>query len=178
MICDQLKVCVEKQLAGESLKKCKNKTSKCVDSADQRSKVACGEKSKKYVLDNTQKRTVLSYKMDGGIIVMDKTVPPETQKCDYLYVIEEEKPEVILIELKGTDVAHSLKQMDGTLEQFRDFFEGMSHVYGRVVVTSFAPKLLADPSYANLKKKLKRYNGNLKIRERQLLEKDTELKNG
>ena len=53
----------------------------------------------------------------------------------------------------------------------------LSHVYGRVVVTSFAPKLLADPSYA-IKKKLKRYNGNLKIRERQLLEKDTELKNG
>ena len=31
----------------------------------------------------------------------------------------------------------------------------LSHVYGRVVVTSFAPKLLADPSYAKLKKKLK-----------------------
>lgn len=178
MICNQLNVCVEKRLMGENVEGCKNKTSTCVDSVDQRSKVACEENRKKYILDNTQKRTVISYKMDGGIIVMDKTVLPETVKCDYLYVINGEKKEAILIELKGTDIAHSLEQINGTLDQFRAFFENMSHVYGRAVVASSTPNLLTNPHYVKLKKKLIRYKGNLKIKERQFVEKDTELKNG
>ena len=120
---------------------------------------------------------MISYKMDGGIIVMDKTVPPETLKCDYLYAINGEQPEAILIELKGTDVAHSLDQMSETLDRFRPFFATMAHVYGRAVVTSSVPNILANPRYAKLKNKLKVYNGNLKIKERQFLEKDTELGN-
>lgn len=176
MICDRLKECVEKQSAGEYLKKCGNIESECIKSNDCRSKVVCTEKSKKYSLDNTQKNMVISYEVDGGMIRLDKTVPPETVKCDYLYVICREETEAILIELKGTDIVHSLKQIEGTLSHFKSFFDLMSHVYGRAVVVSSTPNLLANPHYVKLKNKLKNYGGNLKIRERLFAEKDTELR--
>lgn len=74
------------------------------------------------------------------------------------------------------DIAHSLKQINGALEQFKDFFKTTAHVYGRVVVTSSTPNLKASPSYVNLRKRLeKEFHGNLKIAEKQLTEKDVDL---
>lgn len=153
----------------------------CIQSSDTRAKVACREKGKKYTLDNTLKKFVVSYKMDGGVITVDRTVPDKTGKCDYLYILYDEKQrrDAILTELKGTDVSKALKQIKGTLELFPDVFKACAHVYGRAVVTSSRPNLMARPKYVNLAKRLeKNYHGNLKIREREFVEKDTELEKG
>ena len=84
--------------------------------------------------------------------------------------------EAILTELKGVDVTHSSKQIDGTLSQFKALFSTFNHVYGRVVVTSSTPNIKASPNYVNLVKKLRNnYRGNLKITEKQLVEKDIDL---
>lgn len=176
MICDKLDECIEKQFTKAKISGCRNNISECLESADDRSNVKCEERNKKYILGNTQKNHVISYKMDGGIILQDKDVPAETKKCDFMYVIDGAERKAILIELKGVDVAHSLKQLDGTLSQFKKVFSSINHVYGRVVVTASVPNLKTSPTYVNLYKRLRdTYKGNLKISEKQMFEKDTEL---
>lgn len=176
MICNQLASCAERQFDGKEIEKCPNHKVKCIESSDERSKIKCEERNKKYVLDNTLKNHVISYKMDGGIISVDKTVPERTCKCDYMFVSAGKEKNAILVELKGTDMIHSLKQIDGTLTLFRTYFSTLSHVYGRAVVTSSIPNIKANPAYVNLAKKFRQtYHGNLKIVERQYQEKDIEL---
>lgn len=64
---------------------------------------------------------IISYKMDGGIIAVDKYVPEGTNKCDYLYVINNSESIAILTELKGVNVSKALKQISDTLFLFKDF---------------------------------------------------------
>lgn len=167
---------MEKQFVNESIKNCSNKQAICIETSDKRTKVKCEERKKKYILENTMKNYVILYKMDSGIILDDKSVPQETCKCDYLFAINSMERIAVLVELKGVDVPHSLKQIDGTLSQFKDFFSSFEHVYGRVIVASSTPNIKASPAYVNLVKRFRNtYGGNLSIAERQLEEKDIEL---
>lgn len=125
---------------------------------------------------NTKKNHVISYRMDGGVVVQDRSVPEETNKCDYLYVIQDTERIAVLTELKGINVEKSLVQIHGTLLLYKEYFKAFSHVYGRAVVTSSTPDLKASSEYVNLSKLIRQtYKGNIKIVERQLVEKDTEL---
>ena len=128
------------------------------------------------MLQNTAGNHVVNCKMDGGIIVTDRTVPEKTKKCDYMFVVKEQGKAAILIELKGQDFSQAIKQIENTLVIYKNFFKTCSKVYGRIVGTSSAPKLRATPRYVNLATMLGRdYGGNLKTGERQKIEKDTEL---
>lgn len=176
MICEKLEKCLEEQIHKELVSECVNKENECIEVSDCRSNVKCEERGKKYVLENTQKNHVVLYKIDGGVVVQDKTVPQGICKCDYLFTINGKKKEAIITELKGVDVAHSLKQIDGTLTLFKDFFSKFSHVYGRIIVSSSAPDIKANPNYVNLYKKLQnKYKGNLKVEKIKFSEKDVEL---
>lgn len=177
MICNELQACVNEQFAGKRLSRCVNNNfDVCVVSSDRRSKVKCEERKKKYVLENTKKNHIIVYKMDGGIIVLDKTVPDGVCKSDYMFLLNGTERSAILIELKGVNVTHALKQIHGTLNLYRDFLRGFSHVYGRIVVTSAMPDLKASPDYVNLARLLrKNFGGNIKIVEKECLEKDIEL---
>ncbi len=93
MICRKLEKCINAELQSNSLKNCDNKNRmKCIESSDRRSAVKREENKKKYVLENTKKNHVILYKMDGGIIAEDKSVPLNTSKCDYLFVIDDAFP--------------------------------------------------------------------------------------
>ncbi|MBO5472315.1 MAG: hypothetical protein J6A08_00760 [Lachnospiraceae bacterium] len=176
MVCDQLSSCIEQEIVGNMNHLCvNNNRDRCVKAADRRSKIQCEEKHKKYVLDNTLNNLVLSYKVDNGVIVTDGKVQEGTKKCDYLYIICEQERKAILIELKGVDVSKALKQMHATLLLFQDVFDKCTKVYGRIVVTSAFPNMNARPEYVNLVRILKKYHGNLRIVERQLIEKDIQL---
>lgn len=176
MICKRLEQCVEEELAGAGHAKCYNKNVVCIESSDKRPEVKCEEKKKKYVLQNTMKNYVISYRMDGGIVVLDSTVPEGTSKCDYLYVVNGKERTVILIELKGVDAAKAIKQIRETLINFKDFFKKFEYVYGRVIVAASTPNLKASPEYVKLVKLLKStYKGNIKIAKLQYIEKDGEL---
>jgi hypothetical protein len=174
MICNKLSECYDSKKRGTILKKCSNNNySICIESADIRSSIKCEEKGKKYILDNTLKNFVISYKVDGGIIVEDRSVPERTNKNDYLLTIEGKEPAAILIELKGVNVAKSLDQIYGSLILLKDFLNKFSHVYGRAIVTSSTPKLKASPEYVKLALKLRQtYKGNIKIFEQKYYEKD------
>lgn len=178
MICNRLKECIEDEIHGNAVHVCTNRKDNCMESADRRSQVKCEEHQRKYVLKNTKGNFVICYKVDGGMIVEDKSVPPELRKCDYLYVVldRERHVDVIMTELKGIDVGKALEQLYRTLKLFPDTFNTCSHVYARVIATSGMPRLNARPEYRNLVTMLKgKYHGNLKIVERQFYEADTEL---
>lgn len=178
MICNQLGKCIDAQLSQMNVLQCSNTKEDCIKASDRRSNVKCEERKKKYILDNTLKNHIISYQMDGGVIKSDKSVPEGTCKCDSLLIIDDAECSAILVELKGVDVTHALKQIDGTLTLFKDVFSKFSHVYARAVVTSSTPNLKATPTYTNLKNRLKKtYNGNVKISEVQMIEKDINIGN-
>lgn len=132
----------------------------------------CEEKGKKYILENTRGNLILVYKMDGGIITDEQSII----RCDYLYAVNDEDRYAVLTELKGTDSKKALCQIKETLSLFPEFFSSFSHIYGRAVVTSCIPKIKAEPNYVNLEKLLRlTYKGNLKIYEKQFIEKDIKL---
>lgn len=176
MICDRLSECVKKELAGQHIASCSNSSVKCIEVSDRRSNVKCEERRKRYILENTKKNHVILYKVDGGVVLQDKTVPQGMCRCDYLFVIHGETDDAVLTELKGVDVTHSLKQIDETLTQYKSVLSQFAHVYGRVIVASLTPDIKAKPAYVNLVRKLRnRYKGNLKIVKIQFAEKDIEL---
>lgn len=175
MICNNLGKCVDKELNTKSALNCDNHKI-CIQSSDNRSNIKCEEKQKKYIFENTQRNHIISYKMDGGIIVEDKYVPIGTNRCDYLYVGQSNSGlNAILIELKGVDVPKALKQLYDTLQRFNGFFLNCSSVYGRIIVTSSTPNLKASPQYVKLLKEFRKLNGNIKMAQGQLKEKDIEL---
>lgn len=177
MICRKLEECINGELQSNSLGKCDNKNRmNCIESSDRRSAVKCEENKKKYVLENTKKNHVILYKMDGGIIAEDKSVPLNTSKCDYLFVIGDATPNAVLAELKGVNVSKALSQLKGTLLLFKNVFCKFGHVYARAIVTSSTPNLKASPEYVNLERMIRKdYKGNTKIVEKQFNEKDIEL---
>ena len=176
MICNRLELCVEEVLSGKHPEKCGNHSERCIVSADRRSEIKCEEKKKKYILENSMKNQVISFRMDGGIIVVDSSVPDKLNKCDFLFVVHSQERSAILIELKGMDVPKALKQIQETLNLYRDFWKGFAHIYGRIIVVSSTPDLKANPGYVNLVKTLKKtYHGSVKIVRRQFREKDLVL---
>lgn len=177
MRCNKLQKCAEEQFGGKRMTECPNNNfSNCMVSSDQRSKVKCEERRKKYILENTMGNHVISYKMDGGIVKPDRTVPEGTCKCDYLFLIGGSERSAILIELKGVDVTHALRQIRNVLRFFPQFFNSFSHVYGRVVSASSVLDLKANPDYVNLARVLRKtFRGNIKIAEKELSEKDIGL---
>lgn len=73
-------------------------------------KVKVGEKGKQAVFLNPAKHEFSVVRIDGCIIVNNTA-------CDYL--ISRENLIGVLIELKGTDLPHALKQIELTLEYFK-----------------------------------------------------------
>lgn len=167
MICNNLLACIKEELL-EKHYSCVNQE-KCVVVADKRSNIKCEENRKIYNLENTNNEMVVLYQMDGGVIEEDGTVPSNTCKCDYLFVTENNK--AILTELKGVEVGHALDQIEGTLNIYKRAFGECKEVYGRIIVSSATPRLSASPKYTRLQMKLKKMNGNLKVKENRFSEK-------
>lgn len=177
MICNKISECYNAKIKASKFTSCPHNQKKCIDKEGKISNVKCEENGKVYVLQNTENKYIISYRMDGGVIKEDKSVPNGTNKCDYVFMIEDKSaPKVILIELKGVSVKKALLQLLGTIDLYENFLNSCSNVFGRIVVTSSTPKLKADPSYITLSKKIKvKYNGNIKIQEKRLLEKYIDL---
>ena len=176
MICGKLEACVERTIKGHLPGECDNRKENCIEFSDTRMHAKCEEKKKKYVLENTMGKHIVSYRMDGEIVHVDAKVQEGVAKCDYLYVIDTDKPTAVLTELKGVDVAKAIQQIDSTLMLFSGFFRKCSKVYGRIIVASAVPKFNASPAYVKLQNKLRNsYRGNLKVASIQLIERDTDL---
>ena len=177
-ICDKLSICIASEFEGKRIDICGDRGG-CIESSDTRRNIKCEENGKKYILENTLQNHVISYRMDGGVVKMDRYVPRSTMKCDYLFVVKNnERNFAILIELKGKDVKKSLEQIFGTIQLYGPVFHELSCIYARVVVASSTPKITASPEYVKLRKLMRKYGrGNVVISERQLKETDVKLDN-
>lgn len=167
MICKTTETCFFELLRNCSDVKCKKK-SLCLHFCDNRSEAVCKENGKIYRLINTdRKHKILSIHIDGGVIVTDKDTPPNTSKCDYVYLFdtENETTVAVLIELKGTDITKAIEQIKNTLSLFPDTFKKCAKVYGRIVFSGGTPNIQNVPPFMSLQRDLKRRNGNLSAAE-------------
>jgi hypothetical protein len=149
-----------------------NKRERCVCFSDTRSKPSCTENGKTYTLDHGGANVeVLCMHIDGGVVD-----DAESQRCDYAYFVRDKVDHghgrAIFIELKGSNTRTALKQLIVTLDmpEVNALKRSYKRIYGRVVNTSSVPRIQNTGLYMDLKEKLKRMGGNLKIGEWNLVE--------
>ncbi len=203
MICDKLKDCMEQTKHTESEKKGKKrpqngkrskdgiyqqplsqppcgdieKQKKCIDFLDNRSRIKCEEKGKTYILDQSKecpRHEIIKFFVDKGIITNPEA--STNYKCDNALLVRDSGI-VVLVELKGSDTHHAIKQLSATLLQ-KDLYPAWSsqqRVFGRVVCRSTPPRIQNTDEYMDLKEELHLLNGNLKIVEEIMVEKYDEL---
>lgn len=83
MICSRWENCYMECLKDARQSKCDNKNlQNCIVSNDCRDRITCRDSGKSYTLINTRKVKAVHYKVDGGVVVEDKSVPSDTRKCD------------------------------------------------------------------------------------------------
>lgn len=174
MICNKVETCADHRLTLGNVIECTNSEEKCVEYCDQRSNAKCEAGGKKYIIENDNAK-ILLFNMDEGIIVADKDVPNGIEKCDFLYIINSVDDTAVLVELKGIHVTKSLSQIEATYMRYKSMFGKMKHVYGRSIVSSSVPRINATPEFIKLSDKLRKNGGNLKIKEKQYIEKLSEL---
>lgn len=171
MICNELKDCYATIKISSRSECISANNQSCVEFCDRRSAPKCEENRKKYAIDNIDKNLVTLYKVDGGMIVVDKSVPVGQKKCDYLFCVEKKQMSiVILVELKGTQVRTALKQVEATYDLYKDFFDSFSVVLCRIIVTNSTPKINTSPEYISLQRKIKKANGSIVIQEKEYKE--------
>lgn len=126
----------------------------------QRNNLSLKEERTIYKLQFDKKRDCVSYRIDGQII-------SSGPKCDYLVLAKDndknaELWKAIFVELKGTDVAWALKQLDETMKNNIFIHSSVNKRYARIVAKSF-PSNKSDPTYEKAKRDfLKRHNCNLR----------------
>lgn len=85
----------------------------CLISFDDRKNISISENRKKYLLHNDLRNNMAVFHVDGAM-VQDKN----TIKCDNL-VLDTIGMKAIFVELKGTNLAHALQQINQTIDMMK-----------------------------------------------------------
>nr|WP_300816380.1 hypothetical protein [uncultured Acetatifactor sp.] len=161
----------------------KSRQKGCIEFLDCRSKPSCTEKGKTYTLDQSQeypKHEVMMLHIDGGAITNPEACTVD--KCDYALWVKDglqrdrKKDTAILIELKGKDVRHAVRQVMETLHQpeFCAAWRECARVYGRIVCTS-VPRIRSNDEIMEAKEEFLMRGGNLVIKEESYIDVYKEL---
>lgn len=97
------------------------------------SQIKFQEKGKTIVFLNSRRRCFLKVKVDGCQIL-------DGSKCDNL-LIDRESGNEYFVELKGTDVAHALEQLERSIDLLSDKDNISKDVSTFIVSTNVAPKI-------------------------------------
>lgn len=81
--------------------------------------IVCSENKKVFKAINDHNHIVYKFKIDGDILASSDS----RNRCDYI-LEDETKKSAYLIELKGTQFLHALKQIDSTVVQFHAILKG------------------------------------------------------
>jgi hypothetical protein len=146
----------------------------CIEFLDCRPKVTCQEKGKSYTLDQGQenpRHEVMLLHIDGGVITNPEA--STMNKCDYAILVREgasqtdKKMTAFLIELKGKQVDHALKQLKATLYQaeLAPLWESSARVFGRIVCKASVPRIQRTDAYLAMDEEFRKRGGNLKMQE-------------
>ncbi len=120
----------------------------CLISFDDRKNISISENRKKYLLHNDLRNNMAVFHVDGAM-VQDKN----TIKCDNL-VLDTIGMKAIFVELKGTDLAHALQQINQTIDMMKEDIHNCNK-YARIVTSNRTnvPNIRANPEYIKLYKK-------------------------
>lgn len=126
---------------------------------DMRERLSLKEERTTYVLKCAKKAPITCFKVDGYIIT-------EGRKCDYMILVQDILvPNLfmqILVELKGTDVAHAISQLESSLTNHLLQHNSINSRKARIVAQSF-PSSKSNPIIANAKRNfLTKYKCELK----------------
>lgn len=113
------------------------------------------ERGKKMIFANPGRKRCLKVQVDGCAI-------KEGDKCDNLLKIDTDCGGEYYVELKGTDVAHALVQVEETIKKLHN---DASPVNAYIISTNVSPALTTKIQLFKVKFK-KKYNANLKVKER------------
>lgn len=151
----------------------KMKQEECIEFLDRRPRPSCKEKGKTYSLDQSQeypKHEVMMLHIDGGAITNPEA--GTVDKCDYALWVkdgiqkERKRGTAILIELKGKDIRHAVRQVMETLHrpEFSAAWGECARMYGRIVCTS-VPRIRSNDEIMEAKEEFLMRGGNLLIKE-------------
>lgn len=102
-----------------------------IESTD--SKIKFEEKGKSIVFVNSARKPYIKVQVDGCQIV-------DGEKCDNL-LVDEEVGNEYFVELKGTDVAHALRQLDRSISLLSDKDNDHKYVRSYIISTNVSPKV-------------------------------------
>lgn len=120
----------------------------CLISFDNRKNISISENRKKYLLHNDLSNYIAVFHVDGAMVRDNDKI-----KCDNL-LIDATGMKAIFVELKGTDLAHALQQINQTIDMMRDDIPNCTK-YARIVTSNRTnvPNIRANPEYIKLYKK-------------------------
>lgn len=155
---------------------------RCIAFLDVRSQAKCEENGKTYILDQSKKfprYEIMKFHIDQGVITDPEA--SKVDKCDYVLLIKDPLKDkggtAVLVELKGTDTRHALKQLQATLNQkeLNPLWDSQRRVFGRIVAKSMPPRIQNTDAYMDVKEAFFARHGNMKIKEENMREEYDEL---
>ena len=133
---------------------CENKFSAdCLAFFDNRKIINVEENSRKFVETNSKQKSFALYHVDGCIIV-------EGQKCDFLLLNCSELI-AYLIELKGSDLIHAVRQINTTLSHLLSDLADFTKINARIVLTKVNTPDLKSSNLIKLEKRIRKLGGTL-----------------
>lgn len=94
---------------------------------------------------NAGKSRVSQYKIDGDV------VRDQTPRCDFL-VMNDDKKNAYLIELKGSDIEHAIEQLEATASRFKSELQDYKIKY-RIVCSRARTQALNSNTYKSFRRK-------------------------
>lgn len=111
----------------------------------ERAKVIVSQENKRcHRARNPQRDEVTHYKIDGIVI-------KEGNKCDYL-LLNETKHHAYLIELKGRDISHAVKQLEETERKLASQLQGYEKKY-RIICSKVRTSELKSAAYRSFERR-------------------------
>ena len=139
----------------------------CFEFAEQKNKIVTCTDAKsntKFIYENDSLDELTKYRVDGCLINDDNS------KCDYL-LLNCTKEVSYFVELKGSDLIKAVEQIDRSIDILHKDFKEYS-VEARIVLTRVNTTDLKSTKLIRLENKLRKLNGNLIKKTRQLTEKN------
>lgn len=134
----------------------------CQKFADNRKIINIEENARKFVGINNAQKLFALYQVDGCIMV-------DGQRCDFLLLNCSELI-AYLIELKGSDLIHAIRQITNTLSHLSDNLGDFQKVNARIVLTKVNAPDLKSSDLIKLERKIRQLGGTLEYKARILQE--------
>ena len=135
----------------------------CLEFSDKRKILKVEENSRKFEGINAKQKPFELYRVDDCLIT-------EGQRCDYLLLNCSEELVAYLIELKGSDLIHAVRQIDTTLSQFSNELKDFKKINARVVLTKVNTPDYQSPELVKFKMKIRKLGGTLEFKAKILTE--------